>query len=208
MNVNAISTNSYWWSQVNNPSQPLGTASVASGGTPSAGGFQGLILNALSGSGTAGSDPTGTTTAASLNPTQQQAMGAFMQSLFQALHAQNGATGSSGNGMSSTDSDGDTDGSTGGARGAGRHGGHQRMNMASDLQSLMSQLASSSATTTATNAAPGGTATTGNLSNLQSSFQTLADAMGVSGANLSSFLSNLSSQLPVQNRQQAVNTYA
>lgn len=220
MNVNAVSTNNYGLSPFNTHQPPGATASkTGSGSTSPSGGFQALVLNALNSlSGSTASSSNGASvsgasreadpTSASLAPAQQQAMGAFMHSLFQALHAQNGGANVSASGAgTTTDPDGDTDGSTSATPDAGRDGGHPRMNMASDLQSLMRQLSTASSADTG---APSGASSTGGVSTLQSSFQTLATALGVSGskASLSTFLSNLSAQLPVHNQQQVVNTYA
>ncbi len=174
--------NSQYLSQVfqASPTNPSSATAAGNGSVGRAGNsaFASALMNALSQSGiTVGSASNGTTTpsgGASQSP--QQALQAFMQNLFAALHAQ--SAGSSGQ----PGADGDNDGSAAGAAGAmgGHHGGIGKME--ANLQSLIQQLSS------------GASASPVDAS-LQQSFQNLAGAQGSNQASLTSFLQSLSQNL-------------
>ena len=214
MNVSAISS-SNWLKQISNANNQ-GNTVPQSGGVSNpaaqAGGFESLLLNALTGSyslsgsssasgtssGNSSGGNNGSTT--SLAAGQQQALTSFMQNLFQALHAQNVNGSSAAGSGSDPDSDGDNGSTTSGV--SSGHRPDRDHNMAADVQSLINQIASStgSATNSAGATTSSSTSSSSALSALQTSFQTLASSLGLSGsnANLGNFLSTLEGSLPNQ----------
>jgi len=206
MSVSSVSSSNSWINQLSSVNQTRGRRSdndgddgvQQAGQGRSGGGLFSAIANALSQIGVGSNTSTASSSSSSSNSSDSsssssqdpaQALGAFMQSLMAALHAQSaqsqGTTSSSA--QAGTDSDGDSDGTTLSTQGHSHHRGH----LQSDLESLMQQLASSSTTSSSSS-----TTSDSSVSALQQSFQNLMGAVGdtSSNATLSNFLTALSGQ--------------